>query len=51
LRLYILHDLFHASPRVKSLQLQGLSWVRGPCRGANSNSPEKFQEWRELFPG
>jgi hypothetical protein len=49
LRLYILHDLFHASPRVKSLQLQELSIIWRSLQGANSNFAGKFRERRELL--
>jgi hypothetical protein len=36
LRLYFFHDLFHASPRVKSLQLQEFTLDSRPFGGANS---------------
>jgi hypothetical protein len=35
LRLYIFHDLFHASPRVKPLSLQELSLIMKAGRGVN----------------
>jgi hypothetical protein len=48
LALWIFHDLFHASPRVKSLIIQGLSFIfeafAATLMGANSNSGLKFRD-------
>jgi hypothetical protein len=48
LALWIFHDLFHASPRVKSLIIQELSFIfeafAATLMGANSNSARKFRE-------
>jgi hypothetical protein len=48
LALWIFHDLFHASPRVKSLIIQELSFIfeafAATLMGANSNSARKFRD-------
>src|SRR5258708_1395795 len=47
LRLYILHDLFHASPRVKSLEFRVNSLISKPFAGSvsgiNSKCAGKFR--------
>jgi hypothetical protein len=46
--LWIFHDLFHASPRVKSLIIQEFSFISeafaATLMGANSNSAGKFRD-------
>jgi hypothetical protein len=45
---WIFHDLFHASPRVKSLIIQELPFIfdafAATLMGANSNSARKFRD-------